>query len=145
MGGTVRYLIPGLMLISVACAQRATSNHPDEEALLGTSWRLVEFEGGDGTVLRPTRDDQYTLTFDERDRAAVRVDCNRGASSWTSPERSVLRFGPLGLTKMYCGPNPLNDRIARDWEYVRTYTLRDGHLYLALMADGGIYEFAPLK
>jgi len=27
---------------------------------------------------------------------------------------------------------------------MRSYVIRDGHLFLALMADGGIYEFAPL-
>jgi para-nitrobenzyl esterase len=42
-----------------------------------------------------------------------------------------------------CPPAPLNDRIARDWEYVRSYVMRDGHLFIALMADGGIYEFEP--
>ncbi len=28
--------------------------------------------------------------------------------------------------------------------YVRSYTLKEGNLYLAVMADGGIYEFQPL-
>jgi hypothetical protein len=27
--------------------------------------------------------------------------------------------------------------------YVRSYVLRDGRLSLSLMADGGIYTFAP--
>jgi hypothetical protein len=27
---------------------------------------------------------------------------------------------------------------------VRSYTIKDAHLFLALMADGGIYEFEPL-
>jgi hypothetical protein len=37
----------------------------------------------------------------------------------------------------------LHDRIARDWKFVRSYTLKDGRLFLSLMADGGIYEFEP--
>jgi para-nitrobenzyl esterase len=43
-----------------------------------------------------------------------------------------------------CPPGSLHDRIVKDWEFVRSYTLKDGHLFLALMADGGIYEFAPI-
>jgi para-nitrobenzyl esterase len=42
-----------------------------------------------------------------------------------------------------CPPGSLYDRIVKDWELVRSYTIKDGHLFLALMADGGIYEFEP--
>jgi uncharacterized lipoprotein YbaY len=42
-----------------------------------------------------------------------------------------------------CPPAPLNDRIVKDWEFVRSYTIKDGHLFLSLMADGGNYEFEP--
>jgi para-nitrobenzyl esterase len=40
-----------------------------------------------------------------------------------------------------CPPGSLHDRIVKDWSYVRSYVLQGGHLFLALMADGGIYEF----
>jgi para-nitrobenzyl esterase len=32
----------------------------------------------------------------------------------------------------------------KDWPYVRSYVLRNGHLFLSLMADGGVYELEPL-
>jgi heat shock protein HslJ len=44
-----------------------------------------------------------------------------------------------------CPPAPLNDRIPKDWPNLRSYTLKDGHLFLALMADGGTYEFEPVS
>jgi len=28
--------------------------------------------------------------------------------------------------------------------FIRSYVIKDGRLFLALMADGGIYEFEPL-
>jgi len=31
--------------------------------------------------------------------------------------------------------------LQRDWSAVRSYVIKDGHLFLSLMADGGIYEF----
>jgi len=37
-----------------------------------------------------------------------------------------------------------DQRIARDLGYVRSYLLKDGKLYLSLMADGGVYEWQPL-
>jgi membrane-bound inhibitor of C-type lysozyme len=38
----------------------------------------------------------------------------------------------------------MHDRIIKDWPYVRGYVIKDQHLFLALMADGGTYEFEPL-
>jgi para-nitrobenzyl esterase len=29
----------------------------------------------------------------------------------------------------------------KHWPYVRSYLVKGGHLYVSLMADGGIYEF----
>jgi para-nitrobenzyl esterase len=37
----------------------------------------------------------------------------------------------------------LSDRIPKDWQYVRSYVIKGGHLFLALMFDAGIYEFGP--
>jgi hypothetical protein len=31
------------------------------------------------------------------------------------------------------------------WPYIRSYVMKDGHLFLSLMADGGIYEFEPAE
>ena len=37
----------------------------------------------------------------------------------------------------------MHDQILRQLPYVRSYIIKDGHLFLSLMADGGIYEFEP--
>ena len=37
----------------------------------------------------------------------------------------------------------MHDRVAADWDAVRSYTIKDGHLFLSLMADGGTYEYEP--
>ena len=43
-----------------------------------------------------------------------------------------------------CPPGSLHDRIVKDWELVRSYIIKNGNLFLSLMADGGIYEFEPI-
>jgi uncharacterized protein YecT (DUF1311 family)/heat shock protein HslJ len=108
-----------------------------------TSWQLVKFQGGDDKTLMPDDKAKYTIAFGEDGGVSVRIDCNRGRGTWKSSEPSQLEFGPLALTRAMCPPAPLNDRIPKDWQYVRSYTMKDGHLFLALMADGGIYEFEP--
>jgi len=47
------------------------------------------------------------------------------------------------LTRAMCPPGSLHDRIVRHLPIVRSYVVRDGRLFLSLMADGGIYEFEP--
>ena len=71
----------------------------------------------------------------------MRLDCNRGTGTWTAEgdERGEFTFGPLGVTKVYCGPTSLDQHIARDTELVRTYVLRERRLYLDLTDDGGTY------
>jgi len=67
----------------------------------------------------------------------------RGTGNWKS--NVSLALGPVALTRAMCPPSPLENRFARDLGYVRTYVMERGHLFLALMAAGGIYEFAPEK
>jgi len=44
-----------------------------------------------------------------------------------------------------CPPGSLHDHIVREWGNVRSFVIRDRHLFLSLMADGGIYEFEPAQ
>jgi para-nitrobenzyl esterase len=109
------------------------------------SWQLVRFEGSDGSVLTPDDRTKYTLAFDAKGSVAVRVDCNRGRGTWKSSGANQLQFGPLALTRAMCPPGSLHDQIVKQWGNIRNYVLKDGHLFLSLMADGGIYEFEPTR
>ena len=134
-----------VLLLGFVCMGRAQAS-PGSAAgdLGGTSWRLTKFEGSDDKTLTPDDPTKYTVMFDGSGSVSVRIDCNRGHGTWSSSGPHQLEFGPLALTRAMCPPAPLNDRIGKDWAYVRSYTLRDGHLFLSLMADGGVYEFEPL-
>lgn len=109
----------------------------------GTSWQLVKFQGGDDSILVPDAKSKYTLTFGTDGRVSARIDCNRGTGTWRSSGPNHLEFGPMALTRAMCPPGSLHDRIVRDLSFVRSYVLKDGHLFLALMVDAGIYEFEP--
>jgi len=110
----------------------------------GTSWQLVNFRGGDGATLSPDDKTRYTIAFASDGGVSVRVDCNRGRGTWKSAGPSQLQFGPLALTRAMCPPATLNDRIPEDWQYIRSYMLKEGHLFLSLMADRGTYELEPV-
>jgi putative lipoprotein len=110
----------------------------------GTSWQLVQFQGGDGTKLTPDDRTKYTIAFNADGSLAARIDCNRGRGTWKSSGPNQLELGLLALTRAACPPGSLHDHIVKQWPYVRSFVLKDGHLFLSLMADGGIYEFEPL-
>ena len=48
------------------------------------------------------------------------------------------------MTRALCPPPSLDEQMAAQAEYIRGYLLRDGMLYLSLMADGGIFAWAPM-
>ncbi len=114
-------------------------------SLGGASWQLVKFQGGDDKLLQPGAPAKYTINFDANDGVSVQIDCNRGHGTWKSPALNQLKFGPLALTLAMCPPAPLTDRLPKDWLNVRSYIIKDGHLFLSLMADGGTYEFEPIN
>jgi uncharacterized lipoprotein YbaY len=122
-----------------------TSLPSTSAGLTGTSWQLVKFEGGDDTTLTPDDGTKYTIEFGADGRLNARIDCNRGRGTWTSSGSNQLQFGPLALTRATCPAGSLHDHIVKQWNYIRSYLIRDRHLFLSLMADGGIYEFEPTK
>jgi uncharacterized protein YecT (DUF1311 family)/heat shock protein HslJ len=136
-----------LAILATACAGAARDQAPaanDATPLAGTSWQLVRFQGGDDAVLTPDDGSKYTITFGRDGVAAVRLDCNRGRGPWTSPGANRLELGTLAITRAFCGPGSLHDQIVKQWGNIRSYVVKDGHLFLSLMADGGIYEFEPV-
>ena len=116
----------------------------DESVLAGTSWQLVEFQGSAETAIIPDERTKYTITFGGDGRVSVRIDCNRGAGNWRSAGANRIMFGPLALTRAMCPPGSLYDQIVKHWKLLQSYAIKDGHLFLSLMANGGTYEFEPL-
>jgi heat shock protein HslJ len=115
------------------------------ESLAGTTWRLVQFQGNSGQGLLQDEGSNYTVEFRADSTVAVQMDCHRGRGTWVSRSPSQLEVGPLALTRATCPRSSLNDQIAMQWPSVRSYALRDTHLFLSLTAGGGTYEFEPAK
>ncbi len=111
--------------------------------LAGTSWRLVQIMSMDDRVDVPDDRTQYTLELQADGTATMQADCNRGNGSWMSGSTSQLTFGRIALTRASCPPGSLSERYLAQFEWVRSYVMKDGHLFLATMADGSIIEFEP--
>jgi para-nitrobenzyl esterase len=149
---TVSRGIALVVLLNVSGARRAVFSAgtraaaaPPPSELTGTAWQLVRFEGSDDSTLTPDDRAKYTIEFAAGGALTARIDCNRGRGTWKSAGSNQIAFGPLGLTRARCPAGSLHDQIVKQWRNIRSYVIRDGHLFLALIADGGIYEFEPIS
>ena len=117
----------------------------DGSPLSGTTWRLVKFQGGDGTMQKPPIPDHFTLEFLTGGALAARIDCNRGRGSWKITPPSGIALDTKVMTRAFCGPDSIDVQIMKHLPMIRSFTMKNGHLFLSLMADGGNYEFEPIK
>ena len=134
-----------LMLFATLASACALPTSKESPSLGGTSWQLVKFQGGDGTVLTPDDKSKYTFAFAQDGVMSARIDCNRARGGWKSSGPGQLEFGPMAATRAQCPPGSLHDQIMRQLPNVRSYVVKGGHLFLSLMADGGVYELEPAR
>ncbi|MCM8597021.1 META domain-containing protein [Accumulibacter sp.] len=138
------------LLMALAAVLTAGIAQADGDPLAGTSWQLVAIRSMDDAqgVTQVPDPGRFTLSFGRDGRVAFRLDCNRGTGDYTVMPASdgtsgSISFGPIAATRALCPPPHVDERVARDMAHVRGYLLEEGRLYLSLMADGGIYEWAP--
>ena len=135
----------GAVLVTMIAAMSIAAAQTTHSKLAGTSWQLVRIQSMDGKVATPKDRSKYTMEFGVDGNLSMQIDCNRGRATWKATEPNQLEIGTLAATRAMCPPGSLHDRVVKDIEYVRSYVMKDGHLFLSLMADGGIYEFEPMK
>jgi len=98
----------------------------------------------DDTVYTPEDPSQYTLEFGTDSSMRLQSDCNRGTGSWFSKAAGQVEFGPIAATQALCPPGSLHDRYLGQFQWVRSYVIENGNLFLATMADGSIIEFESI-
>lgn len=99
-------LLPALLLLANCTTSKNTvtaDNDASTHQPLGeTYWRLIsllgnKIEGRDSNTMK-----QPFIIFSKDGRASGNAGCNNFSGSYTKTESSLLRFGPLMSTKMYC-------------------------------------------
>ena len=120
--------------------------------LAGTAWRLVEIQSMDDAIgtTRVADPALYTMRLNPDGSVAFRLNCNSASGTWTAesgpePSSGRFEFGPLAATMALCPPPSVDEQVSKQAPYFRSYLLKDGRLYLSLMADGGIFVWEPAE
>jgi heat shock protein HslJ len=140
----------GSVLAGGGPSDAQTSGLPPVKGLADTRWRLVEFQPMDDATgtMRPTDPSLYTMELHGDGTVAMRLNCNRAIGGWFAVPAGDgtsgrFEFGPLAAARALCPPPSMDESIVAQSAFVRSYLLKDGRLYLSLMADGGIYAWEP--
>jgi heat shock protein HslJ len=109
-----------------------------------TRWQLVELISTDGLTgaVRPGDPNRYLLYLHSDGTATLNLDCNVATGPWSSVNSAegisgVFSIGPASMTRALCLPDSLDQRIANELKYIRSYVVKDGRLNLRLM-NGGV-------
>jgi heat shock protein HslJ len=122
-----------------------TIYQPDAPSFLpGKTWQLVEIAYMNDRVDVPDDRTLFALEFKTDGTARIQADCNRGTGSWSSASPGKLEFSQIAATQALCAPGSLYDSYLKQFNWVRSYVVKNGHLHLATMTDGSIIEFEPV-
>ncbi|SRR5690349_15668429 len=142
MGKILAALVSALFLLTNEAGAQQMPAYAT--GVLVGSWQLVRFQDSNGQSVLPDNKASYAITFAADGQVNVRFDCHQGTSKWATASKGEIHFAALALTQGSCPKSALQDRIAKDWPLIRSYTQQNGQLYLALAAEGGSYHFVPL-
>ncbi|MBP0049273.1 META domain-containing protein [Marinobacterium sp. AK62] len=139
-----------LLLAVVSMLVAGTAAAEPSGPLVDTQWRLVEFQSMDDAqgITRPDEHALYSLSLHGDGSASLQLGCNRVTASWSAQQASDATSGHFELgavegVSAVCPPTSLEKQILSQAGFIRSYLLKEGRLYMSLMADGGIYAWAP--
>lgn len=120
-------------------------------SLAGTKWQLVQFQSPEESIgtIKPSDPRKYTMDLMADGQLAMQLDCNRAVGRWeaqpASPTDGQISFIAPAMTRAMCLGPSIDERIARDLEFVTSYKLVADTLNLALKMDSGIYTWRRIR
>lgn len=104
---------------------------PDSHPLAGTEWKLTAIDtAGSTTTLTPALQARHTIAFADGGELQLRLDCNRGRSTWTAGQPAngagSISIGPVAGTRAFCPEPSFGDELARLSDAQRYITTLDG-------------------
>jgi heat shock protein HslJ len=112
-----------------------------DPALTGVVWEWIEFQGGDGSLVRADDPSRYTIEFLDDGSVAVVADCNQGGGDANVDGTSIDLT--VATTLIGCPEESQASEFLRYLDEAVSFVFRDGRLALSLPMDAGIAFFRP--
>ena len=117
--------------------------HQFVPSLAGMSWRWVQFQGSNDSLVTPKPADRYQVTFDPAGTVSVETPCASGEGAYRDTADG-LTIDLSSIDADTCAEDSLASTLLADLNVATSYVVQDGHLWIALPMDAGIHEFAPV-
>lgn len=112
------------------------------QSIVGTTWQWTEFQSGNGELVTPEAGDATTLVFGSDGMLTLTTPCITLTAPYMLDGPSGLRIDTSAIPES-AKPCEQGPRLAL--EAMRSYVFQDAHLWISLMADGGIYGFVATE
>ena len=109
--------------------------------LVGHPWNWVATQTPE-ELLAPADPSLYTVQFFADSSTALRADCNRGRSTFSTTADGGLTIPPGALTRAMCPPGSLDTKYLSQLANTAHWFLRGDTLYIDLRMDSGTMRFA---
>jgi heat shock protein HslJ len=123
---------------------------PLTHPLIGNDWHLVSIEAsGSTSTLTPELQARHTLALRDEGEAQVRLDCNRGRTTWTAGQpmnrASTITFGPVASTRMLCPQPSYGEQFAAALGAAQRFTRSPDGRELVIEGPGGRLTFTAAE
>jgi len=115
---------------------------PDQTrpSLLTKTWKWEKTEYSDNTIIEPTQEGEFALTFKQDGKVMIQTDCNAMSSTYQL-DGSKVTFGDIMSTKKYCEGSQENEFAQTLKEIVTFFFTEEGVLIMELKYDSGSMTF----
>lgn len=115
---------------------------PDQTrpSLMTKTWKWEKTEYSDDTLVEPTKESAFALTFKQDGKVMIQTDCNAMSSTYQL-DGSKLTFGEIMSTKKYCEGSQENEFAKMLKEIVTFFFTEEGVLIMELKYDSGSMTF----
>ncbi|HIK45643.1 MAG TPA: META domain-containing protein [Leptolyngbyaceae cyanobacterium M65_K2018_010] len=109
-------------------------------SLTGQVWQLRTIKFNNDTELVADPPTNYTVEFFEDGKVAVRADCNRGMSTFTTDSDRRLTINPIATTLAACPPGSMGEDFVAALNNSALYFFQNGDLFIDLKFDSGTMQ-----
>ena len=124
------YVLFSLVLIFNCFLTEQEENEPEEKTLQNTRWILESFDI-DGNIVKPPKDQFYTIQFKEDGTVSGKIDCNEFYAKYLITSDNSLRLEQFMITEIACGGDQsISDKYVHGLGGAKSYNILKNYLYI---------------